>query len=222
MKPKIRMAAALAAALLCLPAFALPAYAMADEPEDHPPQAETSAPEDTTTAKPFTPEGTGTVVDNATDQDGKEFYTIQTPNENVFYLVIDKQRSSENVYFLNAVTEQDLMALAQSAGEPVTVEPTPEPTPEPEPDPASSPEPEPAPKQGGGSLGTVLLVVAVVVLGGGAGWYLKIYRPKHQAPDLDEQDMLDYEPEGPGDGEAEADEEEGPPWEDGNGEEDEE
>ena len=222
MKPKIRMAAALAAALLCLHAFALPAYAMADEPEDHPPQAETSAPEDTTTAKPFTPEGTGTVVDNATDQDGKEFYTIQTPNENVFYLVIDKQRSSENVYFLNAVTEQDLMALAQSAGEPVTVEPTPEPTPEPEPDPAPSPEPEPAPKQGGGPLGTVLLVVAVVVLGGGAGWYLKIYRPKHQAPDLDEQDMLDYEPEGPGDGEAEPDEEDGPPWEDGNGEEDEE
>ena len=36
-----------------------------------------------------------------------------TPDENVFYLIIDKQRDSENVYFLNAVTESDLMALAQ-------------------------------------------------------------------------------------------------------------
>lgn len=218
MKPNIRMAAALAAAFLCLPAFALPAYAMSDEPPEQPPAQETPAPEDTTTAKPFTPEGTGTVIDEATDQDGKEFYTIQTPSENVFYLVIDRQRTTENVYFLNAVTERDLMALAESAGEPVTVEP--EATPAPEPDPAPTPEPEPAPKQGGGPLGTVLLVVAVVVLGGGAGWYFKIYRPKHQAPDLDEQDMLDYEPEGPGDGETEADEGDGPPWEDGDGEED--
>ena len=39
--------------------------------------------------KPFTPEGTGTVLDNATDQDGKEFFTITTADEAVFYLVID-------------------------------------------------------------------------------------------------------------------------------------
>lgn len=53
------------------------------------------------------------MVDNASDEQGKEFYTIMTPDENVFYLIIDKQRDSENVYFLNAVTESDLMALAQ-------------------------------------------------------------------------------------------------------------
>ena len=29
----------------------------------------------------FTPDGTGTVVDNATDEDGKEFYTITTADE---------------------------------------------------------------------------------------------------------------------------------------------
>ncbi len=62
---------------------------------------------------PFTPDGSATVVDNASDEQGKEFYTIMTPDENVFYLIIDKQRDSENVYFLNAVTESDLMALAQ-------------------------------------------------------------------------------------------------------------
>lgn len=35
------------------------------------------------------------------------------PNENVFYLVINRQRETENVYLLNAVTELDLIALAE-------------------------------------------------------------------------------------------------------------
>ena len=98
--------------------FTLPAYAQSTEPTEEPP-----AQEETTTAKPFTPEGTGTVVDNATDEDGKEFYTIQTPDEHVFFLVIDKQRTSENVYFLDAVTEKDLLSLAKVEKEPETVEP---------------------------------------------------------------------------------------------------
>lgn len=73
---------------------------------------------------PFTPDGQGTMVDNATDQDGKEFFTIMAADESVFYLVIDRQRETENVYFLNAVTVADLMALA---------EPSPEAVPEPRP-----------------------------------------------------------------------------------------
>ena len=64
----------------------------------------------------LTPDGQGTVMDNVTSDNGKEFFTITTPSENVFYLVIDKERDSENVYFLNAVTESDLMALAEKDG----------------------------------------------------------------------------------------------------------
>ncbi len=105
MKIKTRAAAALSVALLLLAALPVTAYAQSDEPaEDTTPPAQS----ETTTAKPFTPEGTGTVVDNATDEDGKEFYTITTPSEHVFYLVVDKQRDSENVYFLDAVTEKGL------------------------------------------------------------------------------------------------------------------
>jgi len=66
-----------------------------------------------TSQNPFTPSGTGTVADNATDGDGKEFFTIMTPDENTFYLVIDRQRGTENVYLLNAVTEADLLSLAK-------------------------------------------------------------------------------------------------------------
>ena len=190
MKTKSRMAAALTAVFLCLSVSTLPAYAQSTEPTDEPP-----AQEETTTAKPFTPEGTGTVVDNATDEDGKEFYTIQTPDEHVFYLVIDKQRTSENVYFLDAVTEKDLLSLAQAEKEPETVEPEPEPTPTPqEPIDRLEPAPEPEPTKGNSPAGTILLVLAVALIGGGAGWYFKIYRPKHQAPDLDEEEM-DFEAE---------------------------
>ena len=99
--------------------------------------------------QPFTPDGTGTVVDNATDEDGKEFFTITTADEAVFYLVIDRQRSTENVYFLNAVTVSDLMALAEQDQEPEAPPPVTEPDPEPEPDPAPEPEPQ---KSGGAGM----------------------------------------------------------------------
>ena len=74
---------------------------------------------ETTSAIPdgaFTPEGTGTVLDTATGEDGdKQFYTITTEDGNVFYLIIDGKRDGNNVYFLNGVTEADLMALAEKS-----------------------------------------------------------------------------------------------------------
>ena len=98
------------ASLLCCLIFTVPAYAQSSEPqpETAPSPAETEA--EPETQNPFTPDGTGTVVDNATDEDGKEFYTITTADESVFYLVIDKQKTSENVYFLNTVTTDDLLS----------------------------------------------------------------------------------------------------------------
>ena len=134
-----------------------------------------------TSQNPFTPSGTGTVADNATDGDGKEFFTIMTPDENVFYLVIDRQRGTENVYLLNAVTEADLLSLAKmperSATTPAVTEPTPAP---------AEPEPEPTPEKSGGA-GMLIMVLVIVLGGGGAGWYFKIYRPKQQQADDGEE-----------------------------------
>lgn len=157
---------------------------------------------------PLTPDGTGTVVDNATDADGKEFFTITTADEAVFYLVIDRQKSTENVYFLNAVTVADLLALAESSGTVVPVVPDPEPEPDPEP----TPEPEPEPESKGGGAGMLLVVLAVVSIGGGAGWYFKIYRPKQQKAVEPEEDYDEADYGGP------EDYEDDPPW-DGDGEE---
>lgn len=180
-----RRAAVLTAALFSLTCMSVTAYAQSDEPA-----VETEAPAaEETTAKPFTPDGTGTVVDNATDEDGKEFFTITTPSENVFYLIIDRQRTENNVYFLNAVTEKELLALAEADPVPEATEPVVQP--EPDPEPVAEPDPEPE-KTAGFPVGNLLMVAAVVLVGGGAAYYFKVYRPKHEATGLDEDDY-DYD-----------------------------
>lgn len=62
----------------------------------------------------LTPDGTGTVTDNIMTINDIEFFTISTHDGNDFFLVIDRQRTSNNVYLLNTVTESDLMTLAES------------------------------------------------------------------------------------------------------------
>ena len=82
-KTKFRRLAAMAASLLCCLIFTVPAYAQSSEPQPEtvPSPAETEA--EPETQNPFTPDGTGTVVDNATDEDGKEFYTIRSEERRV-------------------------------------------------------------------------------------------------------------------------------------------
>ncbi len=166
----------------------------------------------------FTPDGQATVLDNATDGDGKEFYTFITPEENVFYLVIDRERDSDNVYFLNAVTEDDLLALAEkdrkddAAGEsaipeirvcdcadrceagmvrvscPVCINDLTaclgKEAQQPESDRTETME---AQKRSNGTVIFVFLAVAVVA---GAGYYLKIYKPRHDLDDAEDLDDL--------------------------------
>ena len=73
MKNKLfRRAAVLTAALFSLTCMSVTAYAQSDEPAE-----ETTPPAATeTVAKPFTPDGTGTVVDNATDEDGNTISAV--------------------------------------------------------------------------------------------------------------------------------------------------
>ena len=173
---------------------------------------------DTTSRNPtaLTPDGQGTVMDNVTDGDGKEFFTFTTPSENTFYLVIDRQRDSENVYFLNAVTENDLMALAEKDGGNSGTSAIPDPAPAcickdkceagavntacpvcvlsmngcagTAPAPAEPEKPE-QPKEGS-NTGTIVIVLLAMLAVGGAGWYFKIYKPKHDMSDAEDFDEL--------------------------------
>lgn len=155
--------------------------------------------------RPFTPDGTGTVIDNATDGDGKEFFTVDTEDGDVFYLIIDRQRSADNVYLLNAVTVEDLMALAgKSGGNSQSAIPTqaaPKDTPEAGTGPSAQ---DPPADKGGTGSGTAIFIVIAVAAVGAAGYYFKILLPKKQAEgavdDDDGYDDDDYDDDDYGDG----------------------
>jgi hypothetical protein len=178
-----------------------PFYKPAPKPESPPPPAPvvTAAPEaaeageSASPARPFTPDGTGTVVDNIQGGNGKEFFSIESDDGNVFYLIVDRQRTSENVYLLNPVTEQDLNSLAGQSGVSAVPEPTSVPAPTLAPEPTTEP---PAEKPSGGvSGGSVILIIVAALAAGGAGYYFKIIKPKKDGG-MDEEDYEEPEDDG--------------------------
>lgn len=176
--------------------------------------AEMDVPEEDTKGGAFTPDGQATVADDFTDGDGKEFYVFTTPEGNEFYLVIDKQRDSDNVYFLNAVTEDDLAALAKKGEKESGTGGSAVPEPETcictdrceagdvylscgvctkelrkclgkEAEPVREEEKE---EEKGDGAAVFILLAALAV--GGAGYYLKIYKPRHDLDDAEDLDDL--------------------------------
>ena len=148
----------------------------------------------------------------------KQFITVQTSGGNTFYIVIDYDKPVDEdgeqyqTYFFSVVDEVDLLTAIEAAGmevpacactvkcaagaintdcpvcavnmsECVGTKAEPEPVDEPE-----SAEPEPEQKS---NTGTLLLILAVALIGGGAGWYFKVYRPKHQRAEQPEEDYGD-------------------------------
>ncbi len=70
--------------------------------------------ESTESGSPLTPDGNLELVDDVTQEsDGKQFITVQSKNDNTFYIVIDRDKDTDNVYFMNLVDEADLMALME-------------------------------------------------------------------------------------------------------------
>ena len=169
------------------------------------------------TAGALTPNGQGTVLDSASgEEDDKQFYTITTDAGNVFYLIVDGKRGTDNVYFLNGVTESDLMALAEkdenisisavptepvcictdkcadgkpNADCPVCKEDISKCQGKTQPTEATEPsEPQAKEKEGGGNIGMIIFIVLAVAAVGGVGYYLKIVRPKQQRGFDDSED----------------------------------
>lgn len=230
---RVLTAALCAAVLLC--GFSVPAYAYADggEGEDYgDPTMETPAPEPTITpGEGFSEEGNLVTRDLLYDEHtNKQFITVQTSGGNTFYIVIDYDKPVDDegeqyeTYFFSVVDEGDLLAAAEAAGVEQAVCSCPEKcaagtvnTDCPvcsvnmgkcvgaEPEPESAPEPEPEPEKKSNS-GMLLLVLGIALIGGGAGWYFKVYRPKHQQADQPEEDDGGEYPD------YDEFEDDGPPW----------
>jgi len=157
-----------------------------------------------------TPDGTGTVIASSTSG-GKQFYTIQTPAGNTFYLIIDLNQQTNNVYFLDNVTEKDLEALAVKAnngtgtntntssdtgtgtgtdtGNNAVAQPAT----------SSTPAATTSKTSASGPNFSMILLVLIILGGGGAMFYFKVYKPKHRNDSRDEYEAVDddYEAEKP-------------------------
>lgn len=219
---RVLTAAFCAAVLLC--ELSTTAYAGGGEEWEGLDPVEPAATEETaspavTPGEGFSEEGNLVTRDLLYDEHtNKQFITVQARGGATFYLVIDYDKPIDEAgeqyetYFLNMVDEADLLAAAEAAvcscaekcaagavntdcpvcsvnmGKCVGAEP------EPVADPVEEPEPEPEKK---GNAGTLLIILALAVIGGGAGWYFKIYRPKQEkaaGPGEDYGDELeDYE-----------------------------
>ena len=64
----------------------------------------------------LTPTGNLSLVDNisSSDQSQMEFLTVTSKDGHTFYIIIDHDGSSDNVYFLNQIDESDLLPLLNS------------------------------------------------------------------------------------------------------------
>ena len=191
-------------------------YANADS--DTVPPSITPVTEEASATQPLTPSGTGTVIDNIINESGIEFFTITSTNDNVFFLIIDRQRDTKNVYFLNAVTERDLLALAEQSGEDMdawshlaTPPPIIPDTPTIPTIAESEVELEPVLElEQNSNIGTAVLLTALALGGGASGYYFKIYRPKQQQVDL--EDDFDYEDDYSDGVDFYDDRDDNPPW----------
>lgn len=230
-------AALCAAVLMC--GVSVTAYAGGGEEWDsldpvEPPPTETVDP-----GEGFTEDGNLVTRDLLYDKvTNKQFITVQTSGGSTFYIVIDydkpvnDEEEQYQTYFFSTVDEADLLAAAEAAGmevpacactekcaagdinadcpvcavnmsECVGTKAEPEPVDEPEPT-----EPEPEQKS---NTGTLLLILAVALIGGVAGWYFKIYRPKKQQAAESEADY-GSEYDGAEDYDETDPEDDGPPW----------
>ena len=212
-KSKIRIFVCLIAAVSCTAAFSVNALAYSAgttsptlssssaAQSSTVSSAASSAASSGTSLKPLTPDGTGTVIDNVTNEDGKEFFTITTPSKHVFYLIIDRQKNAENVYFLDAVTDKDLLALAKSDSEDVSgssssktasaSETSSAPT-------ASTPTVSSAsrPEKQNGSAGIAAITVLAAILIGAAVWFFKFRKPGKKDKNKPDPDDYDYADDG--------------------------
>lgn len=222
MKHKFRLLAATLAVMLCMMAFSVTAFADGGDYHDSelPPPETTEAPETPAeTAKPLTPEGNMTLVDDISgDAAGdKQFIVVQSKGGNYFYIVIDNAADGNNtVHFLNQVDEADLLAIIDEDGGTATpavcsctdkceagkvntacpvcaanMTACSGKAAEPEPE-----EPTEQPKEKSSMGGLVLFLVVALIGGGGALYYFKFMKPKQAVKggtDLDDFDFDEYD-----------------------------
>lgn len=145
----------------------------------------------------FTTPGNGEVKDDITDDSTKEFLTVTTKNNNTFYIVIDRSATSQNVYMLSQIDENDLSEFLDKDSTATVVTPQPDTskvvldeTKNEDVDKEATVDPEKtaSTKTNMGAMATIL----ILALGGVAAYYyFKIYKPKKEEEEDFEEEGLE-------------------------------
>ena len=190
MKKKIRnLAAMLMMMAAVLLSGTMTAYAYVDESAEPEPVIMEEIPEETE-ATPFSVAGNGELLDDITNDETKQFLTVQTKNGNTFFMVIDRSRNSENVYMLSLIDEYDLAEfIGEEKTEPVEEKPAVI-VEEPQPEPVQE---EPQPEKGGMGMGALLTIILLGAGGVGSYYYFKILKPKREEEEAESEDLEFYD-----------------------------
>lgn len=185
MKNRLKLAAAVLTAVFAL--SGITAFAQSSEPAEPTQTPAETVIEDNRT---LTPKGNAQLVDDVADNENLQFITVTARDGNVFYFVIDKGASNENVYFLNTVDESDLVALIEDYTPAAAAEQTPAASASPEPEQTEQKQPENT-KQEKSSNPMLYIVLALIAAGVIGGYYFKVILPKKKLKDAD--DIEDFE-----------------------------
>ncbi|MBD5473008.1 MAG: DUF4366 domain-containing protein [Lachnospiraceae bacterium] len=192
MKRKIRnLAAMLMMMATVLLSGTMTAYAYVDESAEAEPETVImeETPEETEDT-PFSVAGNGELLDDITDDETKQFLTVQTKNGNTFFMVIDRSRNSENVYMLSLIDEYDLAEfIEEEKTEPVEEKPAVI-VEEPQPEPVQK---EPQQEKGGMGMGALLTIILLGAGGVGGYYYFKILKPKREEEEAESEDLEFYD-----------------------------
>lgn len=141
-------------------------------------------------------DGQGTVTDFSTSA-SKSFFTIQDNEGNVFYLIIDMEKTENNVYFVSDVNKSTLEQGGNNNMPPVNqTQQQQVASPEQQ---VTSPEEQANPQQADESNSSFLMVVLIGFVAVVGGYYFLVFKKKkdgnepNEAEDTDFSDSLDDE-----------------------------
>jgi flagellar basal body-associated protein FliL len=154
----------------------------------------------------FSVPGNAEVQDDITNSSSKEFLTITTKNNNTFYLIIDRSATTDNVYMLSQIDENDLTEFLDEEETTATVvDATPSVVLDETTDDDVQTETEaPAEEKSGSNMGALLGILVVAVLGVGAYGYMKFIKPKKDEEDAEDEGIEMVDETDPADGDEES------------------
>lgn len=154
----------------------------------------------TSTGTAFSTPGNGEVKDDITDSSSKEFLTVTTKNNNTFYIVIDRSATSQNVYMLSQVDENDLAEFLDKDSTATVVTPQTDTSnvvlDDTESNDATDEETSvdiQKKDQTKTNMGAMAAILILALGGVAAYYYFKIYKPKKEAEEDDQPEGLETE-----------------------------